>query len=198
MPDENGNDQVTEDFFTTAFDRDGSRFRFEFRTGSPGPELDCGCIVWRGGDLVKIWTRVSGRIETREGIGLAIAGAVGNSGDPAFLIPNLLAPQEVEGRGLLDLEDLRLAGEAEFNNSDCLKISGCYPSGCRLTVWVETNTSLIVKAEEETAMTLQVGPQFHGVFMGSGPLTAKTIITYSPRLNAPIPAARFEMLVPEK
>ena len=82
------------------------------------------CIVWRNCDTAKIWTRLSGEVETVENIGLAVAGAVGNCGESAFLIPNLLAAQEVGGRGLLDLDDLRLVGDAKFNHSDCLKISG--------------------------------------------------------------------------
>jgi hypothetical protein len=197
MPDESGEDQVSEDFFTTAFDRSAKRFRYEFRMGSPQPEMDLGCIVWRNGESVRMWTRLRDRIESQENIGLAIAGAVGNSGDSAFLMPNLMAHEEVEGRGLLDLDDLRLAGKTKFNNCDCLMISGCYPSRSKLTVWVETKTSLILKTEEETAMAPQVGPQFHGIVMGSGPLVTKTIITYSPRINTLIPAAKFEMLVPE-
>lgn len=196
MPDEDGRELVTEDFFTTAFDRSAKRFRFEFRTGSPQTALDQGCIVWRNGDSVKMWTKRS-TIRTPERIGLAIAGAVGSSAKSAFLIPNLLAPEEIEGRGLLDLDDLRLVGKAEFNDSDCVKISGCYSSGIRLTVWVEVNTSLILKAEEETAMTLEVRPQFHNVIMGAGPLVTKTTITYSPRVNTSLPTAKFEMLVPD-
>jgi len=198
MPDESGQEQASEDFFTTAFDRNARRFRYEFRTGGPQTKLAHACIVWRNGDSVKIWTELSARIESTENIGLAVAGALGNSGESAFLIPNLLAPEEIGGRGLLGLEDLRLAGDARFNNCDCFKISGCYPSGSKLTVWVDMNTFLILRAEEETAMTLQIGPKFRSIIMGSGPLVTKTIITYSPRVNTLVPAAKFEMLVPEK
>jgi hypothetical protein len=198
MPDESGQKRVSEDFFTTVFDRNAGRFRYEFRPGSPQTQQDRGCIVWRNGDSVKIWTKLRGSIETEEDLGLAIAGAVGNCGESAFLIPNLLARDEVAGRGLLDLDDLRLAGEAKFNNCDCIKISGCYPSGCNVTVLVDRNTSLILRAEEETAMSLQVGPQFHSIMMGSGPLVTKTIIAYSPRVNTLVPAAKFEMLVPKE
>jgi hypothetical protein len=198
MPDEGGQERLSEDFFTTAFDRTAKQFRYEFRTGSPQVEMDLGCIVWRNGDAVKMWTRLRARIETAENLGLAIAGALGNSGESVFLIPNLLAPGEVGGRGLLDLDDLRVAGNAKFNNCECLKISGCYPSASKLTVWVEKETSLILRAEEETAMALQSGPRVHEIIMGSGPLVTRTIITYSPRVNTAIPAVKFEMLVPGK
>ena len=40
-------------------------------------------------------------------------------------------------------------------------------------------------------MALQVGPKFHGIVMGSGPLVTKTIITYSPRINAVIPGCEI-------
>lgn len=198
MPDERGQEPVSEDFFTTAFDRNAKRFRYEFRAGSPQARLDHGCIVWKNGDAVKIWTKLRGRIETEENLGLAVAGALGNCGESAFLIPHFLAREEVEGRGLLDLDDLRLEGSANFNNCDCIRISGRYPSGAKLTVWVEANTSLILRAEEETAMSLQVGPHHHAIAMGAGPLVTKTIITYSPRVNTLIPAAKFEMLVPQE
>jgi hypothetical protein len=197
-PDETGQEQITEDFFTTAFDRNARRFRYEFRTGGPQPEVDLACVVWRNGDSVKMWTKLSSRIETEKEFGLAMAGALGNSGESAFLIPNLLVGEEIGGRGLLDLDDLRLAGKAKFNNCKCLQISGCYPSRSRLTVWVDMNTSLILKAEEQTAVDQQVSPQFHKIIMGTGPLVAKTTITYSPRINTLLPAAKFEMLLPEK
>src|SRR5438046_5805641 len=63
MPDEGGREEVTEDFFTTAFDRTAKQFRYGFRTGSAQVEMDRGCIVWRNGDAVKMWTRLRARIE---------------------------------------------------------------------------------------------------------------------------------------
>lgn len=198
MPNENGQERVTEDFFTTAFDREAKRFRYQFRTGNPQKFGGRDCIVWRNGDSVKMWTGLTARIETDERIGLAVAGAVGTCGEPAFLIPNLLASTEVEGRGLLDMDDLRLAGKLNFNDTDYLKITGYYPSRSRVSFWVDVNTSLLLRVEEETAMTLQVRPGFHGVIMGSGPLVSKTAITYSPHINISIPESAFEMRVPEK
>ena len=198
MPGEGDQERSTEDFFTTAFDRHAKRFRFEFRPGNPQSDLDNACIAWRNGDSAKLWTESSGRIETVERVGLAVAGALGTCGEPSFLIPNLLSPQDVAGRGLLGLDDLRITGHESFNNSDCLKISGLYPSRSKLTVWVETNTFLILRAEEETAMARHDGPRFHGIFLGSGPLLTTTTINYSPRINTAIPAAKFQLLVPEK
>lgn len=198
MPDENGKDRVTEDSFTTAFDRKAKRFRYEFRIGNPQGLGNRNCIAWRNGDSVKLWTGLFGKVETEENVGLAIAGAVGCSGEPAILIPNLLAPIEAGGRGLLDLDELCLTGKLNFNNADFLKIAGYYPSRSKLSFWVDASTSLIIRVEEETAMTLQVRPGFHGVIMGSGPLVTKTIITYSPGINAPLPASAFEMKIPEQ
>jgi hypothetical protein len=195
MPDENGKEQFSEDFFTTVFDRTAKLYRFEFRAGSPQPKVDNACIVWRNGSSVKFWTAIS-TVETVENIGLAVAGAVGNSGESSFLIPNLLAPEEIGGRGLLDFDELNLSGDVKFNNCDCVKISGCYSSGSRLTVWVDTESFLILLAEEETSMALQISPGFHGIVMGSGPLVTKTIITYSPRINSVIPVLKFEPLIP--
>src|ERR1043166_2928847 len=50
MPDEGGQERLSEDFFTTAFDRTAKQFRYEFRTGSPQVEMNLGCMVWRNGD----------------------------------------------------------------------------------------------------------------------------------------------------
>lgn len=47
-------------------------------------------------------------------------------------------------------------------------------------------------------MGLQAGPKFHCVVMSSGPLVTKTITTYSPRVNAPIPAVKFDPLIPSQ
>lgn len=193
-----GQERIREDFFTTVYDRSAKRYRYEFREGNPQSKVNRGCVVWRTDKAVKLWTNLRRNIETIEEVGLAIAAAVGISGEPTFLIPNLLTREEVPGRGFLDLEDLRITGKDQYNGHDCIKISGRYPSRSSLTVWIEANTSLILRVDEETAMTLVSGPRIKGVIMGTGPLVEKTMITYSPRVNIIIPAAKFEITIPEE
>jgi len=195
---ESGKERATEGSFTTAFDREARRLRYEFTSRSPQLKQDRDCIVWRNGGSVKIWTRFESRIQTMEKIGMAVASAVGYSGEPVFLIPHLLAPMEIKGRGLLDLDDLSLTEKQDFNGTGYFKITGYYPSHTKLTFWVDITTYLILKVELETATTQLFEGWSYVDIMNSGTVATKTVITYSPVVNTPIEDSKFDIRIPEE
>lgn len=197
-PDKSGKECVTDASFTTTFDREARRLRYEFKAKNPQTTGDRDCIVWRNGGSVKLWTRLKAKIQTVEKIGTAIASVIGYSGEPAFLIPNLLARTEIKGRGLLDMDDMFLAEKLDFSGTGFFKVTGYFPSRSMLSFWVDIKTSLILKIEVEPALTGLFGPRSSSVAMASGALVTKTAITYSPYVNTPIPESKFEMKIPEE
>ena len=198
MPEKNGQERVIHHSFITAFDREARRLRYEFTSRSPQSKQDRDCVVWRNGGSVKIWTRLKSQIQTMEKVDMAIASAVGYSGEPVFLIPHLLTPMEIKGRGLLDLDDLCLVEKLDFNGTGFFKITGYYPSRSKLTFWVDITTSLILKVEVETATTQLFEGWSYAEIMNSGTVAAKTVITYSPAVNTPIEESKFDIKIPEE
>ena len=198
LPEKNGQERAIHSTFITAFDREARRLRYEFTSRSPQLKEDRDCIVWRNGGSVKIWTRLKSGIQTMENIGMAVASAVGYSGEPVFLIPHLLAPMEIKGRGLLDLDDLCLTEKQDFSGTGYFKITGYYPSRTKLTFWVDITTSLILKVEVETATTQLFEGWSYVDIMNSGAVATKTVITYSPVVNTPIEDSKFDIRIPEE
>jgi hypothetical protein len=196
--DESGKERATEGSFTTAFDREARRLRYEFKAKNPEATRDRDCIVWRNGSSIKLWTKLKAKVQTMEKFGMAVTGAIGHSGESAFLIPNLLARTEVKTKGLLDLNKLCLVEKLDFNGTGYFKIVGFYPSRSKLTFWVDVTTALILKVELETAMDQIVEPHSHKGIMRSGAFMTKAIITYSGAVNRHIEDAKFEIRIPEE
>ena len=191
MPDESGGECEYVDFFSTVFDRQNKRFRFEVR--SPLCDIKFrGCIAWKEAESAKFWSQLRDKAEIVDNIGIGLAGAVGICGSVAVEVPQLLMPEEVGARGLMYLDGLELAGEAEFNGCQCLRIIGSYPSDCHTTFCLDKKTSLILKIEESQRMAIETSGKSHNVIIGSGPFVARTIINYSPRIDCKIADYKFE------
>jgi hypothetical protein len=192
VPNASGQRQTLEDFFSTAFDRARKRFKFEFRGGVPARGRDASCLVWRKGSTVRFWHALDGRIEPRKNLSLGLASAAGLTLGASFQVPRLLQPGEIDCRGLLELDDLRMEPDDEFNGCACRRFSGRFPSGSRLTVWIERETWLILRIEHRAT-----GSPAGSGGAGPGPTGAdtrgpETVITYCPRINLKIPLFRFE------
>jgi peroxiredoxin len=126
--------------FATSFAR-GADFRFEY---------------WDEGDPKRayaIWTdagRVHSRSYVKSGddveepdLGLAVARATGVSGGTAHAIPNLLVPQQIQGRSALDLRDARIDSTEQLDGHPCWKITGVDFRGDRETLWIDRDSHLV-------------------------------------------------------
>jgi outer membrane lipoprotein-sorting protein len=132
--------------FTTAFVRP-DRFRFEYkdtRTGSGQSRY----IVWSDGKAVQTWWDVGARLQKPESLGLALAGATGVSGGSAHTIPALLLPDEVGGRRLTDIKELRRAEDGKLEKVECFRIEGKY-AGVPTTLWIDKKSYVVRRIDEQ-------------------------------------------------
>ena len=114
--------------FTTAFVRP-DRFRFEFKSSFDGKKWHR-YIVWAHGKDVRSWWDIpkSGntraKLEQPESLNMALAGPTGVSGGSAHTIPALLLPDQIEGRRLTDLAEVKRLDDADLERIHCYRIQG--------------------------------------------------------------------------
>lgn len=144
--------------FTTAFVRP-DRFRFEYREGSHRH------LVWRDGQEVRTqWLKpgiekamavLLARSPYRnlvrpESLELALAGMTGVSGGSAHTIPALLLPEEVGGRRLTDMTEVKRIEDAlsEEGGVECYQVLGKY-AGHPIVLWIEKSTFCLWRMETQ-------------------------------------------------
>ena len=135
--------------FTTAFVRP-DRFRFEYQDGSHQ------AIVWREGETVRVewpWTGIAElppQLIKPESLELALAGATGVSGGSAHTIPALLLPEEVGGRRLTDMTEVKQIEDtlSEEEGVECCQIAGKY-AGHPIVLWIEKATFCLRRMETQ-------------------------------------------------
>jgi hypothetical protein len=108
--------------FTTAFVRP-DQFRFEFKSSFNGTEWHR-YIVWASGKDVRTWWDIRSKLEHSESLSSGLAGATGVSGGSAHVVPALLLPDEVTGRGLTNLSELSRLDDADLGGNPCFRIQG--------------------------------------------------------------------------
>jgi len=166
--------------FKTAFVRP-DRFRFEYHQRPsrllPGSRM----IVWKERADVRVWWTVGGKVEAKESLDLALAGATGVSSGTAHTIPRLLMPRVVSGLSLAELRGLSIVGEGNVAGDVCVRIRGQHPrsSGTWYTLWIEKGRHLIRKLEDQEEVKGATGMKLR--------TTCTTI--YSPELNIAVEAA---------
>ncbi len=94
------------------------------------------------GDDVRRWWYVSPGVEKRESLSLALAGATGVSGGSAHTVPILLPPNEISGRSLSELTELKPLVVAKLGQVDCFRIEGKFGDQ-PLTLWIDRQTFLV-------------------------------------------------------
>jgi hypothetical protein len=133
----------TDVLFKTYFTRPG-KLRFEWMGYSPlsSPESSA---IWSDG--VKVFSFHSfepERVETEEGIGMAVAGATGVSRGSAHTVPGLLL-SEVAGFSPTELTRLSLKGQEVFEGEECYVVEGYHPDGEPWQLWISKQDSLLRK-----------------------------------------------------
>lgn len=160
--------RVEERPFKTAFVRP-DRFRFEYReTGLAGGKRRY--IVWRLGSHVQTWWDVQPGVQEKGSLSSALSAATGVSGGSAHTIPALLLPDEVEGRRLTDMTDVKRIADAEVGGVGCFCVEGKYADVSR-TVCIDRKTFLVRRVEFESAF-----PNFR----------ARETTTYQPSIDEPV------------
>lgn len=168
--------------FTTAFVRPG-RFRFEFRShfefrGKRGDENSY--VVWTDKDVVYRWLSTQSGIEVARDLGVAIAGATGVSSGSAYVVPSMLMPDLVGGKGVLS-RGARVLGGDVLNGFDCYKIES--PLGA--TLWFD---------KEELMLRRMIRVR---VFEGKG-FSTETTTNYQPELNGEVSDSDLSFEPPPK
>lgn len=142
----NGN-RTVERLFTTAFVRP-DRFRFEFKDSGNANMQGRRYIVWSNGKNVQTWWDIKPGIETPESLNLAVAGATGVSGSSAHTIPALLLPDEVGGRKLTDITELKRTEDGAVANVECFRVAGKFGDES-ITVWIDKQSYLVRRIDEQ-------------------------------------------------
>ena len=156
------NGRTTELHFTTAFTRQG-RFRFEFWE----PAISGGedrMVVWKDGNTVKSWWTVNPVVESRQDLGLAIAGATGVSGGTAYLIPPVLMKEAAwKNRTWTDSNDAYRIKDGEEGGASYYRVQRLTSTGGekvggydipktegKVTYWICKDSFLLARVDQET------------------------------------------------
>ncbi len=134
--------RLVEKPFKTAFLRSGL-YRYEFH--EIGKE-NSRYLIHRGETgIVSKWWDITGEIEIKESLSLAIAGATGVSSSSAFHIPSFLLPDELGFTNVLRrLENKEIIGSESIEGNDCYKLTGSHEyDGDIYTIWIQKNNFLL-------------------------------------------------------
>lgn len=129
--------------FKTYFTRP-NKLRFEW-IDYQSPFSDQRNLIWSDGlKAVSVHAYEPGKIETKEDIASAVAGATGVSRGAAFTIPNLLI-SEIGGFSLTELTKLSVKKQEVFEDENCYLIEGYHPNGEAWQLWISTKDFLLRK-----------------------------------------------------
>ena len=135
--------------FKTYFTRP-NRLRFEWLDYFPLSTAERN-VIWSDGTKVFGFYSVEPeRIETKEDISLAVAGATGVSRGSAHTIPELLM-SEVGGFSVTELAKLSLKRQEAFEGEECYVVEGFHPNGEAWQLWISKNNFLLRKIRNPTA-----------------------------------------------
>ena len=141
-----GNEDTREKPFCTVFIRP-DRYRFEYKEMKRNNK-EYRYIIWRNGKDVQTWWDVKPGIKKLQSLEFALAGATGVSGGSAYTIPTMLVPQEIRGRRLTDMTEMKRIEDVKINKVDCFCIQGLYAGNPR-TLWICKKTFLVRRIYEE-------------------------------------------------
>ena len=130
--------------FRTAFVRP-DRFLFEYH--NPTPEMPY--IIWAKEGDVRTWWYIKPGEEKQTSLEMAVAGATGVSSGSAHTIPALLLPQEIGGRRLTMLTDLKRLPDEAVEQTPCFKLEGKYVNR-PTTLWLDKSSFLLFRMVQDT------------------------------------------------
>lgn len=135
--------------FTTAFQRQPHKFRFEYQSKLPIPGASpMRHIIWSKGEEVKVWWDVQPGIQTLSSLAMAIAGATGVSSGSSLTTPHLLMPNMIDAWSIPSWTDLERLDDGVVNKAGMFRIQGTTHSGSKGIVWISKETFLIYRLEE--------------------------------------------------
>ena len=167
--------------FKTAFVRSG-RFRFEFSDKGEWSRNPRRYIVWRSGESVQTWWDLAEKLETKESLDLALAGATGISGGSAHLIPSMLIPKEVSGRKLSEFTRAWREKDGTLDASACFRVTLIQDQWWQL-LWIDKKSYLVRRIDERRNFSTFYSLQ---------------TTTYSPIINEPVTDLMLEFNPPVK
>ena len=102
---------------------------------------------------------------------LALAGVTGVSGSSAHTIPVLLLPEEIKGRRLTDMTDVKRFDDAVLEGAECYCITGKYAEQPQV-LWIDKTTFCVrqIKSQRQFAH-----------------FQSEKTTTYQPTINPTIP-----------
>lgn len=130
--------------FRTAFVRPGE-FRLDFESGR-GRETN---TIWRHGSTVLAKWSGERTVERLDSLSSAVAGATGISSGVAHTVPALLMPEDIGGWRLTELQDVVRLENDRLGEASCLRLRGVGGEGLPVTVWLDSETYLIRRIDEE-------------------------------------------------
>ena len=134
--------------FKTYFTRP-NKLRFEWLDYSPLSTAERN-VIWSDGTKVfSFYSFEPERIETKEDVSFAVAGATGVSRGSAHTIPELLM-SEVGGFSVTELAKLSLKRKEMFEGEECYVVEGYHPNGEAWQLWISKNNFLLRKLRNPT------------------------------------------------
>jgi outer membrane lipoprotein-sorting protein len=158
--------------FRTAFVRP-DQFRFEYDDATPEKPY----VVWAKGSDVCTWWYIKPGVGTPASLENAIAGATGVSSGSAHTVPTLLLPDQIGGRKLTAMTDLKRLPDETLDATPCFKLQGKY-ANAPTTIWLGKATHLILRTYVDTGLV-------------------KCTTVYKPQVDIEIPAKELEFNPPQ-
>ena len=88
-----------------------------------------------------------GKFERQETLGTGVARLTGTSSGTAHFLPALLLPDEVGGRKIIEMSDLKPPQIEMVEKSRCYRVEGLYAKE-KMVLWITADSFLIVKIED--------------------------------------------------
>jgi len=135
--------RATDIGFKTHFTRP-NKLRFEWLAYSAVSSIEKNAVWSDGVKAFGFYSWEPDQVETKEDIGMAVAGATGVSQSSAHTVPELLI-SEIGGFSLTELTKLTLKKEEVFEGEDCYVIEGYHPNGEAWQLWIGKKDFLLRK-----------------------------------------------------
>lgn len=133
--------------FKTYFVRP-QQFRFEWTDNYPPPNFN---IIWSDGkDTFRYWE--PDPVETKQNLGMGIAGETGVSQGSAHTVPALLL-EEIPGFRVTEMKNIALLRDEQFEGENCFVVRGFHPFGFPIDLWISKNDFLLRKFRERDEET---------------------------------------------
>ena len=165
--------------FRTAFQRDPQKFRFAYRQNYYDQGYREPTILWHDRRITMIGEEETNIFEKQTDLGRAVARLTGVSSSTSHNISALLMPNQIGGRRLVELSNLKPPQIEKIAKDTCYRLEGLYADE-KMILWINTETFLITKIESH--MTIRGKLKVYNT-------------THTPEINKKLAASLFEKQV---